>query len=338
MKRPFAYAIAYALTILLLVTVLSGCKTDDVYSSEFFAMDTIMNITVYGQNAKEAGLVCEHEIYRLDELLSTGNPESEVSGLNAEGRRALSQDTSLILSKALDISAMTGGAYDATVYPLVSAWGFYTREYRIPQKTELDRLLEKTGSEMVSFDGKTVSFGKEGMAVDFGGIAKGYASDRLNQLLREHGIESAIISLGGNVYGLGEKTDGGAWAVAVQDPDDPAGYAGILSVTDMAVVTSGGYQRFFEMNGRIYHHIIDPSTGYPADSGLTSVTIVSNDGMLADGLSTALFVMGKDEALSFWSAHREEFDAVLISNDGGICITKGIEDSFQSDRIYEVYE
>jgi thiamine biosynthesis lipoprotein len=334
MKRPIVIPILF----IFIITFLSGCSAAEPYSSEFFAMDTVMNLTVYGQNAKEAGLACENEIYRLDKLLSTGNPDSDVSKINAAGGGEVTLDTAAILSAALDIYRMTDGTYDATVYPVVSAWGFYTHEYRIPADEELTGLLQKTGSEKVSLDVQTVSFQTEGMAIDFGGIAKGYATDHLKQLLREKGIKSAIISLGGNVYALGKKTDGSLWNVAVQDPDDPEGYAGILSVTDKMVITSGAYQRFFEMNGSIYHHIIDPSNGKPSDSGLKSVTIVSENGMLADGLSTALFVMGKDRALEFWRGHSNEFDAVLISDDGSICITEGISGSFTSDRNFEVYE
>lgn len=331
-------ASAFIISILLLVAVLSGCSVGEPYTSEFFAMDTVMKISIHGQNAKEAGLACEREIYRLDALLSTGNPDSEVSKINAMGGGAASADTATILTSALDIFRMTGGAYDATVYPLVSAWGFFSHEYRIPADAELASLLEKTGSEKVSLNDRLVSFDTEGMAIDFGGIAKGYATDRLNQLLRDQGVESALISLGGNVYALGRKTDGSLWNVAVQDPDDPEGYAGILAVSNSTIVTSGGYQRFFEMNGEIFHHIIDPSTGAPSDSGLKSVTIICNNGMLADGLSTALFVMGKEKALEFWRGHSEEFDAVLISDDGVVCVTKGIAHSFTADRDFEVYE
>ena len=141
-----------------------------------------------------------------------------------------------------------------------------------------------------------------------------------------------MVSLGGNVQLYGAKADGSSWRVAIEDPNNLSGYAGILEAKNRAVITSGGYERYFEQDGKEYHHIIDPKTGYPADNGLKSVTIVSADGTLADGLSTSLFIMGKDRALEFWQAHSEEFDAVLIMEDGSIYITEGIENDFQTEQ------
>ena len=137
---------------------------------------------------------------------------------------------------------------------------------------------------------------------------------------------------------LGAKTDGSDWRVAVQNPDGTDDYLGILVIKDKAVITSGGYERYFEEDGKIYHHIMDNKTGKPADSDLISVTIISKDGMLADGLSTALFVMGKEDALNYWREHSEEFDAILVTKDGEITVTKGIADSFSSERNYDIAE
>ena len=176
------------------------------------------------------------------------------------------------------------------------------------------------------------------MAIDFGGIAKGYTSSRLMEIFREYNVSSAMVSLGGNVQVLGTKTDGSDWRVAVQNPDGTDDYLGILAIKDKAVITSGGYERYFEEDGKTYHHIMDNETGKPADSDLISVTIISKDGMLADGLSTALFVMGKEDALNYWREHREEFDAILVTKDGEITVTQGIADSFSSERNYDIAE
>ena len=164
------------------------------------------------------------------------------------------------------------------------------------------------------------------MKVDLGGIAKGFTSDRVMELFSADGVTSGIISLGGNVQTLGTKPDGSLWRVGIQDPDDSSGIIATIEVADKAVITSGGYQRYFEQDGTTYHHIIDPRTGMPADSGLTSVTIVSDDGTLADGLSTSLFIMGKEAALDYWRAHRDNFDVILVASDGSITISEGLAD------------
>ncbi len=170
------------------------------------------------------------------------------------------------------------------------------------------------------------------MKIDFGGIAKGYTSGRIADIYRECGVTSGLINLGGNVQVVGTKTDGSKWRVAVQSPEAEDDYLGILSTADRAVITSGGYERSFEQDGMKYHHIIDPSTGHPANNGLVSVTIVSADGTLADGLSTSLFIMGKDKAAEYWRAHSDEFDTILEDADGVLYVTEGIADDFTSDH------
>ena len=172
--------------------------------------------------------------------------------------------------------------------------------------------------------------------IDFGGIAKGYTSSRIMDIYKDNGITSGLVNLGGNVQALGTKTDGTKWKIAVQSPDDTEDYLGILSVQDKAVITSGGYERYFEQDGVTYHHIIDPKTGYPAESGLVSVTIVSDDGTLADGLSTSLFIMGEEKAADFWREHKDDFDAILMSDDGTLYVTEGLENDFSTERTVEI--
>ena len=179
--------------------------------------------------------------------------------------------------------------------------------------------------------GRTAVFGIPGMEIDLGGIAKGYTSSRVMEIFREHGIEHGLVSLGGNVQALGTKENGKPWRVAIQNPEDELKYLGVLDIADKCVITSGGYERFFEQDGRRYHHIIDPRTGYPAESGLLSATIISDDGALADGLSTALFIMGKDKAEEYWRAHPWTFDYILEDTDGTLYVTAGAADLFTTD-------
>lgn len=343
--------IAGALTVCLLLT---GCgtgaentaeaarssmqtNTEEPVSREIFAMDTYMIITAYGENGQEAVDAAEQEIDRLDALLSTGSADSEISRLNAAGTAQLSEDSAELVSRALEINRGTGGAFDITVYPLMQAWGFTDEAYQVPSDSTIAALLEHTGSDQLDWDddSNTLTLG-DGQAVDLGGIAKGYTSGRIMELFDEYGVQSGLVSLGGNVHVHGTKPDGDKWRVGVQDPENSENVVGVLEVTDCAVITSGGYERYFEQNGTTYHHIIDPSTGKPADSGLSSVTIVSADGTLADGLSTALFVMGADKAAEYWRQHADEFDAVLIADDGSISVTEGIADAFSSDQSFEI--
>ena len=175
--------------------------------------------------------------------------------------------------------------------------------------------------------------------IDFGGIAKGYTGQKLAELFQEYGVSSALVSLGGNIQAIGTKPDGSSWKVGIRDPKGgQQDYIGVLSVESQAVVTSGGYERYFEEDGETYIHIINPRTGYPADGDLLSVTIVSKDGTLADGMSTALYIMGYEKACQFWRQHREEFNVILVTDDGKIHISENLKGNFQTEWELEMIE
>lgn len=317
MKRFFTVFLTVALLTALLLT---GCTSTGPQEADFFAMDTLMSVRLWGGEASASDVSAE--INRLEALLSVTRETSVLSQLNAAGSAELYGDTASLLTQAMRLSERTGGAFDPTVYPLVEAWGFPIKEYRVPAQTELDSLLSCVGTEHVHFDGSTVTL-DGGTRLDLGGIAKGYAAQRCADLLREKGVEAAILSLGGNVQTVGSKPDGSAWVVGIADPSDPSQAIAILTFEGpMALVTSGAYQRFFEENGVIYHHILDPQTGLPADSGLLSVTVLAQDGTLADGLSTALFVMGLEEGSRFWR-ESNDFEAVFLTSEGKILATEG---------------
>lgn len=310
-------------------------------SRDIFAMDTVMSVTAYGEDAQTAVSAAVDEINRLDTLFSVGNAESDIARLNTEKTATVSDETFSLVERSLDLYKSTEGALNITIYPLMEAWGFTTGDYRVPEQTELTSLLQTMQINGIQCDSntKTITL-PEQTQIDLGAIAKGYTSSRLMDLFAEYDVVSALVSLGGNVQVYSTKPDGSKWRVAVEDPfsDSEDSYAGILSLQDQAAITSGAYERYFEQDGVRYHHILDPSTGYPAESGLSSVTIVSADGTLADALSTALFVMGKDKAIAYWRAHTDEFDMVLIENNGDLTISEGLEDSFSSDKTYETVE
>lgn len=354
MKRKRFCIILLCLLVLIVLAgtlLLRNKKPADISSSitvqeqtpsaekEIFAMDTYMTFQAYGDRAQEAVDAAAEEIDRLDGLLSTEKAGSEINTINKNGSGMLSEDTMAIMDSAMKLYRDTEGIFDMTVYPLMQEWGFTDGNYHVPSQERIQKLSALVNSGELEYQtGKQELKLPEGVRLDFGGIAKGYASDRIMEIYERYGIKSGIVSLGGNVQFCGNKADGSAWRVAIQSPDKEEGYIGILQESDKAVITSGGYERYFEKDGKVWHHIIDPRTGYPAENELESVTIVSDEGIKADGLSTSLFIMGKDKALAYWRNHSDEFDVILLEKDGEITVTEGIEDSFTSDYPYDVVE
>lgn len=337
-KKCFKIKILYP-AVIMCILPFSGCGNntasgDGGVTEEIFAMDTYMSVTAYGDNAGEAVREAAEKIKELDNMLSTGNAKSEVSVLNHDGIAEFSVDGMNILRRSLEISDMTGGVFTPAIYPIMELWGFASGSYRVPDKDEIARALANTDLRDIRVQGSDVTV-PDGMKLDFGGIAKGYTSAAIMEIFAGHGINSGIVSLGGNIQTLGKKPDGSLWRTAVRHPYDE-GYIGVVNVHDKAVVTSGGYERYFEQDGKRYHHIIDPSTGEPARSGLLSATVISGDGTLADGLSTALFVMGADKSIDFWREHSGMFDFIIMDENGNIKISEGISDIFESDYGYEV--
>lgn len=308
-------------------------------SQEIFAMDTYMTVTAYGDNAQKGVTDAVAEIQRLDNLLSIGKEDSEISKLNKSGCAALSDDTAVMVAKALDLYKSTGGAFDITVLPLMELWGFTTQEYYVPTEDEIQSTLQRVGADKLTWDEstKTLTLGDK-QEIDLGGIAKGFTSSCIMEIFKKDGVTCGMVSLGGNVHLLGTKQDGSAWRVGIQDPNNTDDMLGVLEANDCAVITSGAYERNFEKDGVTYHHIIDPATGYPADSGLISVTIVSDDGTLADGLSTSLFIMGEEKAAQFWRENSDEFEAIMETSDGKLYVTEGIADSLTTDMDVTVIE
>ena len=324
-KLHTAWRLAAVLLSLLLLSACAQVNRQKERSTSFFAMDTHMTIRFTG-GSDALTEAAEKEVRTLENLISVTLESSEIHRLNETGESRISYETALLLGKALELCKETGGALDISVYPLVREWGFTTGEYHVPSGEVIRSLLEVVDYKALALDSDIMTL-PAGMAIDLGSIAKGYAGDRICQLLREGSVTSAILDLGGNIQTIGKKQDGSPWRVAIQSPTG-SDYAGILTVSDEAVVTSGGYQRYFEdENGHVWWHIIDPETGYPAEKGLLSVTIVGTEGVRCDALSTALFVMGEEDAVSFWQAHRD-FEMILITDDGRLLITLGLAGRF----------
>lgn len=325
-----------AILLVISAFLLTSCSKAPEKSEEyFFAMDTYMKIEAYGENAENAVSQARARVETLEKLWSATDENSEIYAINHGENPELSAETLDLLSFTLEMSAKTDGAFDATIYPVLTAWGFTTDEHRVPDESELAELLKKVGYEKVLVDGNKISL-ERGMMLDFGGAAKGWASDECARIMRENGVKSALINLGGNVYAVGKRADGNLWRIGVADPQsESTENAGIISVCDRAVVTSGSYQRYFTQDGKTYGHIIDTKTGFPADNDLLSVTIVAEEGKLCDVLSTALFVMGREQAEQFWRKNGG-FEMILIEKSGEIYITAGIAENFTSDKIVHI--
>ncbi len=333
--------------IILCLCIFCSCTAEDAVkfdpkktTRELFAMDTIMTITAYGDNSEKAVDEAVQEIQRLDKLLSVGDNDSEVSKINASGGGILSNDCRILTQRSLDIYRTTDGAYDITVYPLMELWGFTGDEPALPDDEDIQNVLSSCGSDKLTFDNKKLTLG-ENQGIDFGGIAKGYTSSRIMEIFKKYDILSGIVSLGGNVQCFDTKPDGSFWRCGITDPDGPQDSSkllGVVEVMDKAVITSGGYERYFKDDkGYVYHHIMDMQTGYPSQSDLSSVTVVSNDGTLADALSTACFVMGKDNAIDYWKKYSNyTFDLVLCTKDKKLFITDGLTENFTSEYDYEI--
>lgn len=265
-------------------------------------MDTVAQVEVYGKDreqARRATRAALDEIARLDGLWNPYDPESEISLVN---RRAggepvpVSRDTVAVLQVALEVARQSGGAFDPTVGPLVRAWGFGEKP-RLPSPEEIQRARALVSYQEVILDNtrQTVRLARAGMALDLGAIAKGYAVDRAREILRQHGIRSALIVAGGSVYALGSRPGGKPWRVAVQHPRQEQAILGVIPLTEGAVDTSGDYQRYFEEAGIRYHHLFDPRTGYPARL-CQSATVTHPLATWADALATAAFVLGPQAA------------------------------------------
>lgn len=309
--------------------LLCGCKANKE-SVSFFSMDTVMNITAYTSD-KEILNEARKEIENLSKKLDRNDINSTIFKINTEKNTSIDNETINLLKTAYDISKRTDGEFDITIAPIMDLWGFYDKNYYKPTDEEIKKELKKVDYKNIEFGENEVKISPH-TTLDLGGIAKGYAAEKTAELLKSKGIDNAILSLGGNICALGDN-NGDGWNVAIQSPDKNDEYIGTVNVSDKSVVTSGGYERFFEADGKIYHHIIDTKSGYSAQSGLKSVTVISDSSTLCDALSTAIYVMGKDEGIVHWENYRD-FDMILVDDENRIYVTDGV--NFKSSKAYEI--
>lgn len=275
----------------LCIIITAGCENKQLYKDTHLAMGTYIEVT--SPDKRAAGIVFD-EIRRIENLLSKYKPESEVSRLNKLGKLKASPETFFIIRKSKEFWQVSNGAFDITVAPLMDLWGFTDKHFNVSTATEIKSTLKLIGSDKIILhqEDNVIEFSIPGMKIDLGGIAKGYAFDCAVKKLKENNVKSCLIAAG-QVYALGDKF-GSPWKVAVKNPQG-VNFAGEIELRNQSVATSGNYEQYFIKDGVRYSHILNPKTGFPADSGLASVTVIAPDALTADALSTAIFVMGKRE-------------------------------------------
>lgn len=318
--------------LVLCLLLLAGCANGDPnqsHTAKVYAMDTEMDLTAYGPKGQAALEAAEAEVNRLEALLSAERAGSAVREINEGAGAAVAVDPEMaqLLERALELCKDTDGALDISVYPAMAAWGFPKQKYRVPDEAELEQLRSMVNARAVtvsSQNGEETILLPSGMKLDLGAVGKGYAADRIVEIWKDMGVTSGLLNLGGNVHCLGAKPDGSDWTIGIRDPENENGTLCAVTGQDMAVVTSGAYQRNFTQDGVTYHHILDPKTCAPADSGAASVTIIGPSGLRCDALSTALYVMGPDRAAEYWR-QRHDFDMVYYTQDGELFYTSGLE-------------
>ena len=335
-ERAGNILIPIALISIALVVALSGCsllsrKGQVVEKQAFDIMDTYVSVMAYGAKAEEAIEQAIAEMRRLDSLLSAYDPDSEVSAINRMAGEApvkVSDDTLAVIQTALYFAEISGGVFDPTILPVSRLWAAAREQAQLPAREEVAAALELVDYRLVQLDpdAGTVFLPAKGMGLDLGAIAKGYAVEKMAEILRASGVESFLIDAGGNVYVGGRKPDNSLWRVGVTDPRNTADILGVMSAEDMAVVSSGDYRRYFVVDNTVYHHIIDPRTWYTSDTK-RGTTVYSPSSAEADALSTITFILGPDDGEGILS----QFDGIgviFVRQDGSV-VTKGLVDAFE---------
>lgn len=300
--------------------LLSGCSKDQTdqtltYTDSLF--DTVISVQIYDSDDESLIDNCKEICTKYDDMFSNTKNDSEISKINNANGQAVevSDDTISLLKTAIHYGDISNGKFDITISPVSSLWDFQSEDPEIPDDTDIQSALAHVNYKNIQINGNQVSLTDSEAAIDLGGIAKGYIADQLKDYLKSQGVEHAMINLGGNVLAIGKKPDGSDYNIGIQKPFDTTGDPiTSVKIADQSVVTSGDYQRYFKKNGKIYHHILNPSTGYPYDNGLSSVTIITDSSVNADALSTTCFALGLDDGMKLVNS-TDHVEAVFITSD-----------------------
>lgn len=341
--RGSAFLVAAAVVIISgLLVSMSGCEQAPLesVSENDFALGTTCSVKLYGgKNKQYLGPALEIAA-DIEDTMSAHTEDSEIAQVNRNAGSAatpVSRETFALIKRAKGFSKIGDGIFDLSVGPLVELWDIGSGEERVPSREELSATLKKVNYRKVRLipvdetEGAQpkVLLAEDGMRLDLGAIAKGYAADRIVEYLKAQGVEYGIVNLGGNVYAFGEKHNNSNWKIGIQSPDGDRGrYIGVIELIDKAVVTSGKYERYFIHDGTRYHHILSTEDGYPIENDLASVSIVSADATEADALSTLVFGLGLEKGLEF-TEQREGVEAILVTEDNTVFTTSGLRSAFR---------
>ncbi|WKY46733.1 FAD:protein FMN transferase [Eubacteriaceae bacterium ES3] len=335
-----ALAIIATVIILLVITIgLYQNRTVETVTKSGFLLDTFVSITLFGQTDETLLQEPFDRIKELNDVLTAFEEGSDCQEIKENAGVApvvVSDETIAIIKESLQFSLLSDGKFDVTIGPLVDLWGIESPEVKEPptaEEVEAAKSLVDYQKLFLNETDKTVYLEEAGMAVNFGAIAKGYIADEIMGMLRNEGVQHALIDLGGNILVMGGKTDSQPFGIGVEDPLNPGqGYIGVISISDGSVVTSGNYQRYFtDSSGVRYHHILDPDTGYPADSGVIQVSVIAEKSIDADALSTTLFLLGTKQGLELVEG-LDQVEAIFITDDHQIVMSSGAENYFVFDK------
>ncbi len=316
--------------LIVCILLFSACS-EKIPSQTQIHMGTICSINLYADGTKNLYDQMFQKLVELENIFSVNLPDSEVSRINrSSGIQPVKVSSQLIfvLENACKIAQESNGAFDPTIEPLVRLWGIGTDNPKVPSQQEIEEKLNLIDYKKIQIDlqNQTVFLPISGMGIDLGGIAKGYAADCLVEIAKKHKVKSAIFDLGGNIYVYGKKPDESLWRIGIKNPLEPEAKPIVrLDLIDKTVVTSGMYERFFEQNGKKYHHILDARTGYPVENDVLSVTIISESSMIADALSTSAFILGEKAGMELISL--ENAEGVFVLKDKTVLVSDGLKKS-----------
>lgn len=311
----------------------------DPISATAFKLNTVVTVTVYDSQDQEildgALALCDE----YERIFSRTLPESELYRLNEGqlqedgGNYSLSDPLAELTAAGLYYGDLSDGAFDISIAPVSSLWDFTSGEGTVPDSEAIAEALELVNYRDVTLEGNALHFAKEGMQLDLGAVAKGYIADRIKDYLLEQGVESAIIDLGGNILCVGSRPGGDPFRIGLQRPfASHSETVATVEITDKSVVSSGIYERYFEEDGVLYHHILNPETGYPYDNGLVSVTIISDESVDGDGLSTSCFALGLEKGMELINS-LPDVQAVFITEDGELHFSEGFEEELTVEMV-----
>ena len=324
---------AVALVVLVSIVAAARWREEEYHLtvSTCFVMDTVVELKLYGKNSQQAADEIERRLQQYEQQYSMYIETSQISRINENAGKqytAVSEECLKLLNRSLEISSEFDGLFDITIAPLTELWAITSDHPRVPSQQEIDQAKALVDYHDLLIDGDQVMLARSGQAIDLGAVAKGASCDIVREVAEEYEIRTGYVSIGGNLVVLGNSPDGEEYRFAIRDPQgDASEYFATLSLTGKTMATTGGYERWFEQDGKRYHHVLDPRTGYPAESDLLSVSVVSEDGLLADCLSTALFVAGKDAALQ--RMQQEDYQLIVVDTDGNVYYSPSLQGNLQ---------